>query len=80
VSSQQPPISIFELSIFERLLLAYFAISGLDVLCRLNELPFDKNNIVDWIYQHQIIKPVHSKFVGSLKVQNIFIVFTERRT
>ena len=39
-----------------KLLLAYFAISSLDILDRLDKLPHSKQALIDWIYKHQIIE------------------------
>ena len=37
-----------------KVLLAYFAVAGLDVLNNLDRLPYTKQKMIDWIYLHQI--------------------------
>ena len=43
-----------------RVLLAYFAVAGLDVMNKLDKLPHTKQAIIDWIYNHQIAETIDS--------------------
>lgn len=43
-----------------KVLLAYFAVSGLDVLNKLDKLPHSKDSLIDWIYKHQITQSIDS--------------------
>ena len=40
---------------FSRLTIAFFALSGLDVLNALDEIAGDKANYIDWIYSLQVL-------------------------
>ena len=40
---------------FSRLTIAFFALSGLDVLNALDEIADDKANYIDWIYSLQVL-------------------------
>ena len=51
------------MSTFLRVLLTYFAVSGLDVLDRLDRLPHDRKTLIDWIYNHQLKQSLQSNFV-----------------
>jgi geranylgeranyl transferase type-1 subunit beta len=37
-----------------KVLLAYFGVSGLDIMNKLDKLPHSRQHIIDWIYMHQI--------------------------
>jgi geranylgeranyl transferase type-1 subunit beta len=37
-----------------KVLLAYFAISGMDIMNKLDKLPHSKDDLINWIYMHQI--------------------------
>lgn len=39
--------------LFCRITVAFFALSGLDILNSLDSVENDKNNIIDWIYHNQ---------------------------
>ena len=39
-----------------RVLLAYFAVSGLDIMNKLDKLPHTKEQLIEWIYKHQIVE------------------------
>lgn len=41
-----------------KVLLAYFAVAGLDVLGQLDKLPHTKQAVIDWIYMHQITEQI----------------------
>ena len=45
-------------------MLAYFAISGLDVLKKLDKLPHSKHDLINWIYFHQITEIKHNSNAG----------------
>lgn len=45
---------------FKRVLLAYFAVAGLDVMNKLDKLPHSKQDLIDWIYNHQIADILNS--------------------
>ena len=47
--------------IFQRVLLAYFAVTGLDTLNKLDKLPHPKHVLIDWIYMHQITEKISGK-------------------
>lgn len=47
-----------------KILLAYFAVAGLDVLNKLDRLPHTKQAIIDWIYMHQITKKISDDEIG----------------
>ena len=44
--------------------MAYFAISGLDVLNKLDKLPHAKQALIDWIYFHQISQIKNNVNIG----------------
>ncbi len=46
----------------DRLLIAYFSITGLDIVNSLNKLPFEKPIIIDWIYHNHIKKFIYSNY------------------
>lgn len=46
-----------------RVLLAYFGVSGLDIMNKLDKLPHSKEHIIDWIYKHQIEKGLPGKLL-----------------
>ncbi len=55
--------------------MAYFAVSGLDIMNKLDKLPHSKQDIIDWIYKHQIDENI-SGIVFILKLNiNIKISF-----
>lgn len=47
-----------------KVLLAYFATAGLDVLDKLDRLPNTKQAIIDWIYMHQITEKISDVDLG----------------
>ena len=48
----------------QRVLLAYFAVAGLDVLNELDKLPHTKQALIDWIYMHQITEKLFEVELG----------------
>jgi len=47
------------LTFVHRMTIAFFAISGLDMLNALDAIDSEKANIVEWIYALQILPDVH---------------------
>lgn len=47
-----------------KVLLAYFAVAGLDVLNELDKLPHTKQALIDWIYMHQITEKLSEVELG----------------
>jgi len=47
-----------------KVLLAYFAVAGLDILNKLDRLPHTKHAIIDWVYMHQITEKITEKEIG----------------
>jgi geranylgeranyl transferase type-1 subunit beta len=37
-----------------KVLIAYFGVAGLDIMNKLDKLPHSRQQIIDWIYKHQI--------------------------
>jgi hypothetical protein len=52
--------ALFSPSSFHRVLLAYFACSGLDVIDKLDKLPHTKESLIEWVYSHQITESLQS--------------------
>jgi geranylgeranyl transferase type-1 subunit beta len=49
-----------------KVLLAYFAISGLDILSKLDKLPHSKQALIDWIYFHQITDTISKRTTSAI--------------
>ena len=47
-----------------KVLLAYFAVAGLDILENLDRLPHSKQLLCDWIYNHQITESISKPDLG----------------
>ncbi|CAF0826764.1 unnamed protein product [Brachionus calyciflorus] len=47
-----------------KVLLAYFAVSGLDILNKLDQLPHSRESLIDWIYNHQISETICGIDIG----------------
>ena len=48
----------------QRVLLAYFAVSGLDVMNKLDKIPHPREAIINWIYNHQISEIINGIDTG----------------
>ena len=58
------PKFFFIIQLEKRVLLAYFAISGLDIMNKLEKLPHNRQDLIDWIYNHQIATIVSDSSKG----------------
>lgn len=48
--------------------IAFFALSGLDLLNALDVIEKDRQNIIDWIYSLQVLPNIEGNFTLLLKV------------
>ena len=59
---------------FSRLTIAFFALSGLDVLNALDEIADDKSSYIDWIYSLQVLsKGLYSEMMHEHKILFCFL-------
>lgn len=61
-----------------KVLLAYFAISGLDVMNKLDKLPHSRQDLIDWIYNHQIEHNSSDSFKGACGFRGSTSLVTEK--
>lgn len=60
-----------------KILLSYFAVSGLDILNKLDRLPHSKQSIIDWVYMHQITENISDVDLGTFGFRGSSTLLTE---
>lgn len=55
--------------LFCRITVAFFALSGLDILNSLDSVENDKNNIIEWIYHNQKLPNESGKYFSVVLTQ-----------
>lgn len=61
-----------------KVLLAYFAVTGLDVMNKLDRLPHTRQALIDWIYMHQITEKISDDEIGICGFRGSSTLLTEK--